>query len=67
MNKKFQIIIFGASGFTGELCANYLSKTYPEVSFAIAGRNKEKLKKKLKAKTICLVPSLLPTLLIGLH
>ena len=30
MNKKFQIIIFGASGFTGELCANYLSKTYPE-------------------------------------
>ena len=49
MNKKFQIIIFGASGFTGELCANYLSKTYPEVSFAIAGRNKEKLKK-IKSK-----------------
>ena len=45
MNKKFNIIIFGATGFTGELCAKYLSENYPDISFAIAGRNKEKLEK----------------------
>jgi short subunit dehydrogenase-like uncharacterized protein len=49
MNKKFQIIIFGASGFTGELCARYLSENYSDVSFAIAGRNKEKLEQ-IKSK-----------------
>ena len=49
MNKKFNIIIFGATGFTGELCAKYLSENYPDISFAIAGRNKEKLEK-IKSK-----------------
>ena len=43
MNKKYQIVIFGATGFTGELCVKYMSEKYPDVSIAIAGRNKEKL------------------------
>ena len=43
MNKKFDIIVYGATGFTGSLCVKYLKKNYPELSWAVAGRNKEKL------------------------
>ena len=43
MSKKYKIIIFGATGFTGELCAKYMSERYSDVPMAIAGRSKEKL------------------------
>ena len=43
MEKKFDIIIYGATGFTGKLCAKYLSENTSDISWAIAGRNKEKL------------------------
>ena len=45
MNKKHQIVIFVATGFTGELCVKYMSEKYPDISIAIAGRNKEKLER----------------------
>ena len=45
-DKEFDIVVFGASGFTGRLVAEYLA-AYKEdgkpVSWAMAGRNAEKL------------------------
>jgi short subunit dehydrogenase-like uncharacterized protein len=46
MTKPFDLIVFGATGFTGRLVADYLFKTYGEsgpVSWAMAGRNLDKL------------------------
>tara|TARA_S200000501_G_scaffold88279_1_gene81391 strand:+ start:983 stop:2155 length:1173 start_codon:yes stop_codon:yes gene_type:complete len=43
MERKYQIILYGASGFTGKLCAEYLQKNYNDLDWAIAGRNKNKL------------------------
>ena len=43
MNKNYQIILYGATGFTGKLCAEYFKKNYPDLNWAIAGRNKNKL------------------------
>jgi len=45
MNRKFDIILFGATGFTGKLVAAYLSKhaKTEKISWAIAGRDTVKL------------------------
>ena len=43
MERKYQIILYGATGFTGKLCAEYLQKNYSDLNWAIAGRNKKKL------------------------
>ena len=50
-DKKFDIIVFGASGFTGKLVVEHLSKNYGEneLKWAIAGRSKEKLDKVAEA------------------
>lgn len=45
-DKKFDIAVFGATGFTGRLVAQYLAKQYPAgsgVSWAMVGRSNEKL------------------------
>ncbi|MEZ4955982.1 MAG: saccharopine dehydrogenase NADP-binding domain-containing protein [Saprospiraceae bacterium] len=45
-NKKYELIIWGASGFTGQLVAEYLLQQYgigKGLNWAIAGRNKNKL------------------------
>lgn len=46
--QEFDVIVYGASGFTGRLVAEYLLRTYGggdgEVRWAIAGRDREKLK-----------------------
>ncbi|GGY53944.1 saccharopine dehydrogenase family protein [Parvularcula lutaonensis] len=42
MAKEFDIIVYGASGFTGRLVAEYLGKIGHK-SFAMAGRNEDKL------------------------
>ena len=43
-NREFEIIIYGASGFTGRLVTEYMGKTYGQsISWAMAGRNEEKL------------------------
>lgn len=42
--RKYKLTMFGATGFTGGLCADYLADNLPEkTSWAIAGRNKMKL------------------------
>ena len=45
MSKKYKIIIFGATGFTGELCAKFMSERYSDIPMAIAGRSAEKLER----------------------
>ncbi|KAI8820686.1 Saccharopine dehydrogenase-domain-containing protein [Fimicolochytrium jonesii] len=43
-NRPFDIIVWGATGFTGALVAEYLAIKAPkDVKFAIAGRSQEKL------------------------
>ena len=44
MAREFDIIVYGATGFTGRLVAEYLSETYPNgVTWAMAGRSLSKL------------------------
>ncbi len=50
-NKPFDLIIWGASGFTGKLVVEYLNRQYGQgrgLTWAIAGRNQEKLEAVLK-------------------
>ena len=43
--KKLDLIIWGATGFTGQLVSQYINKTYSSTNlkWGIAGRNKEKI------------------------
>ncbi len=46
VGREFDIVLFGATGFTGTLTAEYLAANAPNACrWAIAGRNKEKLEK----------------------
>src|SRR5882724_1347275 len=45
-SSKFDIIVYGATGFTGQLVAEYLASHYKaggNLKWAMAGRSKEKL------------------------
>ena len=44
MNKDIDITIYGATGFTGQLCVKYFQSLDLKIKWAIAGRNLEKLK-----------------------
>lgn len=44
-DRPFDIVLFGASGFTGELVAEYLANHASNVRWAIAGRNATKLER----------------------
>lgn len=44
MPREFDVIVYGATGFTGRLVAEYLAQTHPEgVRWAMAGRSLTKL------------------------
>lgn len=45
-NKNYDVVVYGATGFTGQLVVEYLVKNYPtsnELKWAMAGRSQEKL------------------------
>ncbi|MDQ0251752.1 short subunit dehydrogenase-like uncharacterized protein [Sphingomonas kyeonggiensis] len=42
-DREFDIIVYGATGFTGRLVAEYLAGQYPDVKWAMAGRSLTKL------------------------
>ena len=47
-DRKYDLVVMGATGFTGSLCVRYLAKTYginKETKWAIAGRSQSKLDK----------------------
>lgn len=37
MARKYDVVIVGSTGFTGKLVAEYISKTYPTLNWAIVG------------------------------
>ena len=42
--RQYDIVIFGASGYTGKLTAEYITKNLPtDLRWALAGRSKSKL------------------------
>ncbi|MCH8490074.1 MAG: saccharopine dehydrogenase NADP-binding domain-containing protein, partial [Oceanicaulis sp.] len=42
--REFDVVVFGATGFTGRLVAEYLNQQYgPSVRWAMAGRSADKL------------------------
>ena len=45
MNREYDLIIFGASGFTGKLISSYIAshKDTPNIKWAIAGRDRNKV------------------------
>lgn len=43
MDKKYEIIVYGATGFTGQICCKYLKDNYTDLVWAMAGRNGDKL------------------------
>lgn len=46
MSKPFNVVVWGASGFTGQLVCEHIAKDYKhQVKWALAGRNAQKLEK----------------------
>ncbi|MGB2427143.1 MAG: saccharopine dehydrogenase, partial [Alteromonas sp.] len=44
--KKYDVVVYGATGFTGQLVVEYLAKQYPasvDLNWAMAGRSLSKL------------------------
>ncbi|MBT8150488.1 MAG: saccharopine dehydrogenase NADP-binding domain-containing protein [Gammaproteobacteria bacterium] len=42
-SREFDVIVYGATGFTGRLVAEYISQKHPGIKWAMAGRSAEKL------------------------
>lgn len=42
-DREFELIVYGATGYTGKLVAEYLASSYPDLSWGIAGRSADKL------------------------
>ena len=43
MSKDLDIVIYGATGFTGKLCVKYLTESAKDLTWAIAGRDRTRL------------------------
>ena len=41
--REFDIVVYGATGFTGALVAEYLHEVHGDINWAIAGRSQTKL------------------------
>ena len=46
-NRAYDIVVWGATGFTGRLVVEYLMTHHPNTRLAIAGRNEAKCKEVL--------------------
>jgi short subunit dehydrogenase-like uncharacterized protein len=43
-DRQYEIVVMGATGYTGKLCAEYIAKSFPtDLKWAVAGRNSKKL------------------------
>ena len=43
MSREFQLVLWGATGFTGRLVAKYIAENYADLKWAIGGRNRSSL------------------------
>ena len=41
--REYEVVVYGATGFTGALTAEYLARNAPGLRWALAGRNRSKL------------------------
>ena len=48
LNREFDLIIFGASGFTGQIAVKYLDKNYPNINWRISMPHMLKMLLKIK-------------------
>ena len=55
MDKKFDIVVYGATGFTGSLCVKYLKNNYSDIRWAVAGRDEKKLTDLLSLYSLCVL------------
>lgn len=44
-DRQYDLVVFGATGFTGGLVCNYLARTAEPMRWALAGRNRDKLER----------------------
>jgi short subunit dehydrogenase-like uncharacterized protein len=66
-NREFDVIVFGSTGYTGRLVAEYLLKTYGaggEVNWAMAGRSAGKL---ADVRDLIAAPAALPLIVADAH
>ena len=56
--KEYDLLVFGATSFTGKLVVEYLNENYSDLKWAIAARNQEKIDA-VKAELSCDVPAIL--------
>ncbi len=42
-DREFDVVVYGATGFTGRLVAEYIAATHPGIRWAMAGRSQAKL------------------------
>ena len=62
MSREFDVVVFGATGYTGRLVAEHLLKTYGTagaLKWAVAGRNADKL---AEVRDLIAAPSAMPLL-----
>jgi short subunit dehydrogenase-like uncharacterized protein len=55
MSRRYDVVVWGSSGFTGRLTCEYYAKTYPNLKWAIAGRNEgvlQEIKKSLNLNSV---------------
>ena len=66
-NREFDVIVYGATGYTGRLVAEYLMRTYGaagEVKWAMAGRSADKL---AEVRGLVGAPAALPLIVADAH
>ena len=56
--KEYDLLVFGATSFTGALVVEYLNENYSGLKWAIAARNQEKMDA-VKTELECDVPTIL--------
>ena len=60
-NKKFDLIIWGSTGYTGKLVCDYISKNYKRTNlkWALGGRNELKIKSLISSLNLKNIPYLI--------
>ena len=43
--REYDLVLFGATGYSGRMCADYLLRTHKGLRVALAGRDRAKLEK----------------------
>ena len=59
-NKKFDLIVWGSTGYTGKLVCEYIFKNYKDTNlkWALGGRNELKIKRLISSLELNSIPYL---------